>query len=228
MSKYCLLTPDTNEELIYKYYVPYLDLEKCHFLPLYFTQGKKKTAAKDIKQYIEETIIPFVQKNQCKYILVCDGEYFKYLTKKAKASPYLGYVISTDIGFVVYVPSYKGSLYDVSFGSKLDIAFNALSLHLDGSYSDPGKNIIKTQVYPSSPTEIATVLESLHSTDKLTCDIETWSLKHYDSGIATITFCWNEHEGTAFSVDFSQNQRNEEIRSLLRFFFESYLSLIHI
>ena len=222
MSKYCLLTPDTNEELIYKYYVPYLDLEKCHFLPLYFTQGKKKTAAKDIKQYIEETIIPFVKKNQCKYILVCDGEYFKYLTKKPKANPYLGYVISTDIGFVIYVPSYKGSLYDVSFGSKLDIAFNALSLHLDGSYSDPGKNIIKTQVYPSSPTEIATVLDSLHSTNKLTCDIETWSLKHYDSGIATITFCWNEHEGTAFSVDFSQNQRNEEIRSLLRSFFESY------
>ena len=47
-------------------------------------------------------------------------------------------------------------------------------------------------------------------------------MKHYDAGITSITFCWNEHEGTAFRVDFSKNQRNEEVRELLREFFEEY------
>ena len=222
LSKFCFLTPDTNEELIYKYYGEHIPFEECVFLPLYFDKSKKKTAIKDMKEFISDEVIPFIKEHNCQYLLVCDGEYFKLLAHKPKVEPYLGYVIDTDLGYVNYVPSYTNALYDTSLSHRIKQALSAVIAHSKGEYQEPGSKIIKTQVYPSSTEEIKTVLDSLYHCDKLTCDIETWSLKHYSSGIATITFCWNEHEGTAFCVDYSQNQRNEEVRDLLREFFENY------
>lgn len=222
LSKFCFLTPDKNEDLIYKYYGEHIPFEECAFLPLYFDKSKKKTAIKDMKEFISEEIIPFIKEHNCQYLLVCDGEYFKLLAHKPKVEPYLGYVIDTHLGYVSYVPSYTNALYDTSLSHRIKQALSAVVAHSKGEYQEPGSKIIKTQVYPSSTEEIKTVLDSLYHCDKLTCDIETWSLKHYNSGIATITFCWNEHEGTAFCVDYSQNQRNEEVRDLLREFFENY------
>ena len=222
MSKFCFLTPDKNEDLIYKYYGEHIPFEECAFLPLYFDKSKKKTAIKDMKEFISEEVIPFIKEHNCQYLLVCDGEYFKLLAHKPKVEPYLGYVIDTDLGYVSYVPSYTNALYDTSLSHRIKQALSAVVAHSKGEYQEPGSKIIKTQVYPSSTEEIKTILDSLYHCDKLTCDIETWSLKHYNSGIASITFCWNEHEGTAFCVDYSQNQRNEEVRDLLREFFENY------
>ena len=222
LSKFCFLTPDKNEELIYKYYGKHIPFEECVFLPLYFDKSKKKTAIKDMKEFISNEIIPFIKEHNCQYLLVCDGEYFKLLSHKPKVDPYLGYVIESSLCSVVFVPSYINGIYDPSLVHHIRQALSAAIAHSKGEYQEPGSNIIKSQVYPSSVEEIKTVLDSLYHCDKLTCDIETWSLKHYNSGIAAITFCWNEHEGTAFCVDYSQNQRNEEVRDLLREFFENY------
>lgn len=222
MCKYLFLTPNTNEEAIYKYYLKHIPQEECAFLPLYLDKKKKKTSAQDMKTFISEQVVSLVNEKKCKYILVCNGEYFKLLTKNTKVEPFLGYVIETDLGYVSYVPSYEGALYDPTFETRVEQALGAVKKHAIGAYQEPGKGIIHTAVYPCSNSEISLVLESLYSCDKLTCDIETWSLKHYDSGIASITFCWNEHEGTAFCVDYSQTERNEEVRNLLRHFFETY------
>lgn len=222
MCKYLFLTPNTNEEAIYKYYLKHIPQEECAFLPLYLDKKKKKTSAQDMKTFISEQVVSLVNEKKCKYILVCNGEYFKLLTKNTKVEPFLGYVIETDLGYVSYVPSYEGALYDPTFETRVEQALGAVKKHAIGAYQEPGKGIIHTAIYPCSNSEISLVLESLYSCDKLTCDIETWSLKHYDSGIASITFCWNEHEGTAFCVDYSQTERNEEVRDLLRHFFETY------
>ena len=222
MCKYLFLTPNTNEEAIYKYYLKHIPQEECAFLPLYLDKKKKKTSAQDMKTFISEQVVSLVNEKKCKYILVCNGEYFKLLTKNTKVEPFLGYVIETDLGYVSYVPSYEGALYDPTFETRVEQALIAVKKHAIGAYQEPGKGIIHTAIYPCSNSEISLVLESLYSCDKLTCDIETWSLKHYDSGIASITFCWNEHEGTAFCVDYSQTERNEEVRDLLRHFFETY------
>ena len=222
LSKFCFLTPDKDEDRIYKYYGEHIPFEECAFLPLYFDKSKKKTAIKDMKEFISEEVIPFIKEHNCQYLLVCDGEYFKLLAHKPKVEPYLGYVIETPQCFISYIPSYTNGMYDTSLMHRIKLSLNAVVAHSRGEYQEPGSKIIKTQIYPSSKEEIKTVLDSLYHCDKLTCDIETWSLKHYNSGIASITFCWSEHEGTAFCVDYSQNQRNEEVRDLLREFFESY------
>lgn len=222
MSKFCFLTPDKNENLICKYYEEHIPFEECAFLPLYFDKTKKKTPTHLMREFIKEEVIPFIKEKGCKYILVCDGEYFKLLTRKSKVEPYLGYVIDTQIGYVAYVPSYLGALYNTEVPNKIRNALCAVLEHSKGNYKEPGSNLIKTGIYPSSTEEIKTVLESMYSCPALTCDIETWSLKHYDAGITSITFCWNEHEGTAFRVDYSKDKRNEEVRDLLREFFENY------
>lgn len=227
MAKYCFLTPDTNEDLIRKYYLPYIPEEETKFLPLYFNKNKKRTSIKDIKSYISEEILPFIEKNQCEYILVCDSEYFKCLTKQTKAETNLGYVFSIDNRYIAYVPTYLTAFYyEEQTKAKIKQALEAVIAHTKGKYVEPGKAIIKTAVYPGSTDEIKIVLDSLYCCDKLTCDIETWSLKHYDSGLATITFCWSEHEGTAFSIDYSKTERNEEVRNLLREFFETYKGIL--
>ena len=222
MNKFCFLTPDKDENAIFKYYDKYIPFEECTFLPLYFDKSRKKTPTSLMREFINEEVVPFIKNNGCKYLLVCDGEYFKLLAKVAKVEPYLGYVLDTPYGFVAYVPSYAGALYNTNVVHKIDFALQSVLDHSKGLYKEPGSSIIKTGIYPSSIDEINTVLDSLYKCEKLTCDIETWSLKHYDAGIASITFCWNEHEGTSFCVDYSQTQRNEEVRNLLREFFENY------
>ena len=221
MKTYCFLVPNRKEELIRKYYLKDIKEEDCLFIPLYFEKGKKKTRVKDMKSFLEEEVFKRVKEEECKYLFVCNGEYFKCITKVGKVDPYLGYVLPIDGLNVLYVPSYEGALYhEDTIKHKIGIALNAALAHSEGHYKEPGKSIINTAIFPQSASEIEIV--SLHHCDKLTCDIETWSLKHYDAGITSITFCWNEHEGTVFRVDFSKNQRNEEVRELLREFFEEY------
>lgn len=223
MKTYCFLVPNRKEELIRKYYLKDIKEEDCLFIPLYFEKGKKKTRVKDMKSFLEEEVFKKVKEEECKYLFVCNGEYFKCITKVGKVDPYLGYVLPIDGLNVLYVPSYEGALYhEDTIRHKIGIALNAALAHSEGHYKEPGKSIINTAIFPQSASEIEIVLDSLHHCDKLTCDIETWSLKHYDAGITSITFCWNEHEGTAFRVDFSKNQRNEEVRELLREFFKEY------
>lgn len=223
MKTYCFLVPNRKEELIRKYYLKDIKEEDCLFIPLYFEKGKKKTRVKDMKSFLEEEVFKKVKEEECKYLFVCNGEYFKCIAKVGKVDPYLGYVLPIDGLNVLYVPSYEGALYhEDTIRHKIGIALNAALAHSEGCYKEPGKSIINTAIFPQSASEIEIVLDSLHHCDKLTCDIETWSLKHYDAGITSITFCWNEHEGTAFRVDFSKNQRNEEVRELLREFFEEY------
>ena len=223
MKTYCFLVPNRKEELIRKYYLKDIKEEDCLFIPLYFEKGKKKTRVKDMKSFLEEEVFKRVKEEKCKYLFVCNGEYFKCIAKVGKVDPYLGYVLPIDGLNVLYVPSYEGALYhEDTIKHKIGIALNAALAHSGGHYKEPGKSIINTAIFPQNASEIEIVLDSLHHCDKLTCDIETWSLKHYDAGITSITFCWNEHEGTAFRVDFSKNQRNEEVRELLREFFEEY------
>lgn len=223
MAKFCFLTPDTKEDLIRKYYLPYIPEKECVFLPLYFDKSKKKTSVADMKQFLNETAFSFFNEHNCKYLLVCDGEYFKVITKQTKVEPNLGYVLPVDYMLVSYVPSYSAAMYyPEKVVPKIKQALEAVVNHSLGRYTEPGRDIIKTGLYLTTPEEIELVMSKLHAYTKLTCDIETWSLKHYDSGIASITFCWNEHEGCAFCVDYSKDKKNEEIRQILRNFFESY------
>ena len=224
--KFCFLVPDEDENAIRKYYLrDKIKEEDCLFIPLYFDPKKKKTPAKVMQEWFKDEVYPRLIDNQIQYLCICEGEYFKALTKNTKSEPFLGYVLSNFSGSINYlfVPSYKQVFYNPeAVIHKINIALDALENHVNGNYSVPGSNIIKYAEYPTSLEDIQQALNKLHQFSELTCDIETYSLKHYDSGLGSITFCWNQNQGIAFKIDSDKETKNQEVRQLLKEFFESY------
>lgn len=203
-------------------------------LNLASTPGRKKPKVADVKQYVEEALLPTFSDLGIQYVLCTQAEYFKVLTGAKKIEPNMGYVLGSEYGDfkVIYLPNYRARFYEPErFDRQVDQAFDALSKARAGVYTHPGKNIIKFAEYPQTEAEIATWLDKLIEMDcPLTIDTENFSLKHPDAGLGTITFCWNQHEGIAFAVDyqpivgateapFGKAVRNERIRALLRNFF---------
>lgn len=232
----CLLVSSIQKSEIERAYFPSgstVDKEDVLVLDLHHTG--KKTSASEMKRYIDEQLQEVLDDHGIQYLLVSDANYFKILTGQPKADANLGYVLDSKYGKqkVLYIPSYRTMFADPQgTRARISQAMEALVGHATGTYTDPGHGIIRFAEYPSTDAEIEDWLERLLAMNvPLTVDIEAFDLKHYNSGIGTITFCWSQGEGIAFAVDYVEIEgatsapygkqvRNERRRELLRAFFE--------
>ena len=110
-----LSTHINTDEMRNAYLDPFgVDPASVIIFSLFQAPGKKKTPAKEIKEYIEHELVP--QLNDCapKYLVCTDAEYFKVLTKASKVDAQLGYVMDCIFGpwKVVYAPSHRSIFYD--------------------------------------------------------------------------------------------------------------------
>lgn len=232
----CILVDRINEEEIRKNYIePYQLLERdVIILSLYLNPNKKKTPVRELKEYASE-LLPVIQHYKSTHLIIAHGDYFKLLTGSARVEENLGYVLdivdapSPMVG--VYVPSLRSMFYDpVSVTAKIERGIRAIQYHRVGCYVPPGNEIIKNEYYPTSLSEIGDWLDKLTEMNvPLAVDIEGFSLRAPEAGIGTIAFAWNQNEGVAFSVDYVANQDgigeqqfNEDLRVLLRRFFENF------
>ncbi len=221
-----LLVPVIRKDEILKAYItPYnLDPENVVVFDLHYSQTKKKTPAAEIKQYLEEMLIPHLIDAGVKYLIVTDSEYFKVLTKAAKVDANIGYVMDSCLGDfkVIYAPNYRQIFFDPEkITTKISQAINALTKHMVGEYVSPGSNIFHHEEYLYTVDEIASALERLIQENRpLSADIEAFSLKHYSAGIGTVSFSWSKYEGIAFPVDL--HPEAIYIRKLLKRFFERF------
>lgn len=213
------------ETYVYAYGIPHNDVA---VIALYGGVGKKPTA-KEIKQFIAEELQPGLDSMETQYIVCASSDYFKALTKLPKADANFGYVSPSVFGSqqVVYVPSYATVMYDpIKVSARIRQGIEAVIEHASGSYAAPGTGIIKYAAYPQTDEEVVSALADLLQRNvPLTVDIEAFSLKHHSAGIGTITFCWSEHEGIAFSVDYIQDgvrSYNALRRRALKEFFETF------
>ena len=193
---------------------PHLD---GYIYPLKFT-GKKMTIAQAKDQY-ENELHDLLVHDSIKYIICCDAEFYKALVAKAKPSVEIGTIKTTKDGAfkITYCPSPLSSFYNPDdFKHKFELVYTAIQKHIAGTYLDPGQGIITTEIYPKTSLEIKEALNNLHKHKKLTCDIETFSLKFYEAGLGSIAFAWSEHEGIAFKIDKSPTEQNTEVRKLLK------------
>ena len=228
--KICILVTDIRRDEIERAYIrPYnLDPDEIVVLDLHRLPGKKKVPVKEQKAYIIEELTPLLEELEVEYLIVGDGEYFKTLTHTtSKIDKILGYVMATDYGpwKVVYVPNFRTIFYDPpKVNQRIASGIHALQDWIDGTYRDPGVDIIKYSVYPETVEEVSFYLDQIRNMGKpLTVDIEGFSLKHYSAGIGTIAFAWNKHEGIAFPVDIKDDpDYSREVRELLRCFFERF------
>lgn len=227
-----------REEMIKTYLLPNdLSMEDFIFIELHSAPGKKKTPAREIKEFIQQELQQVLDDAETQYIICTDSDYFKILTKEAKAEANLGYVCDSVWGKqkVIYAPSYRQVFYDPPVvKAKITQGMDALLNHIRGQYAEPGQGIIEFEAYPDTPEKIKAWLDQLLEMNKpLAIDIEAFGLKHYNAGIGTITFCWSKTQGIAFNVDYEpipgateapygRINRNDIVRNLLREFFIKY------
>ena len=227
-------------EIVKHYYKPHLttlyqDVIVCD---LFIDKTKKKTSNAHIKEYLNELVPELLDRN-IKLLVVTQPDYFKVLTKKSKTDATIGDIIETVVPglFATYCPNYARVFYDPDkIKAKIALALGSVQRFMGGEDVSVGSDIIKFVEYPKTDAEIIHWLARLLAMDcDLTCDIEGFSLKHYDAGIGTITFCWNENEGVAFPVDYQATTPTEDapktvgkqvtnlvVRKALRTFFEDF------
>lgn len=227
-----------REEMIKTYLLPNdLSMEDFIFIELHSAPGKKKTPAREIKEFIQQELQQVLDDAETQYIICTDSDYFKILTKEAKAEANLGYVCDSVWGKqkVIYTPNYRQVFYDPPVvRAKIAQGMDALLNHIRGQYAEPGQGIVEFEAYPDTPEKIKAWLDQLLEMNKpLAIDIESFGLKHYNAGIGTITFCWSKTQGIAFNVDYEpikgateapygRINRNDIVRNLLREFFIKY------
>lgn len=197
-----------------------------------------KAPVKFIKSYLE-TLLPALDSVSSNLIYCADANYFKVLTKSKKADPHLGYVLPCAIeGYehlnVILGVNHKSLIYDPKNETKLAMSLEALKTSYHGIENQLGKNVLTDANYPLMFDDIKDWMTRLLDYPFLSVDVETASLRFEEAGIGTITFCWDEHSGVAFPVDYrafdeptedglyGEMVPNHKVRMLLRQFFESY------
>lgn len=197
-----------------------------------------KAPMKFVKEYLS-SLLPAVTSLGVNTLYVADATYFKALTGQVKAEPHYGYVLPCKIkGFeglnVVLGLNYQSLIYNPDLQEKLDMSLSTLVAHSEGTYQAPGTGIIHSAQYPESLQNIAQALASLHQYDALSCDIEAFSLRFNEAGIATVAFAWDQHNGLAFACDYKEHallvdgttygtyEINDAVRQMLREFFTTY------
>lgn len=243
----CILTNHISAEEIAKAYIhPFqLDPSAVLVLGLHQKAGAKKTPVKEIKEFIETELVGVLNENSVQYVICTDADYFKKLTGVTKTDPYLGYVLDSEYGSwkVVYAPSHRVIFHAPEpTRAKISQAMEAIKAHAEGTYKEPGSDMLQNVYYPKTYFEIQSALAELLAMDvPLAIDIEAFSLKHYSAGIGSICFALNEHDGIAFAVDYEPletptkdglygiQKRNEPVRQLLKDFFKKFTnkSLYH-
>lgn len=199
---------------------------------------KGKAPVGFIKEYLN-TLLPTLDSMGVTHVYVADANYFKVMSKQARAEPHFGYVVPCKYpGFehlnLVLGLNHQALIYDPSQQPKLDLSINTLVSALQGNYTALGSDIIHTAGYPDSVEGVRAALSALHQYPELTCDIEAFSLRHWLAGIGTIAFAWDKHNGIAFACDYhplaEKNEvgeygyfkANEMVRLLLLEFFQTY------
>lgn len=189
------------------------------------------------KEHVANLMKAFDKVNT-QYVLVTESNYFKLLTGAKKAEPHHGYVLPCKMeGYehinIILSLNYQALFFNKDLKPKLDMSIKTLVDHIKGDHVELGTDIINYSYYPSKVSAISAFLNSLHEFAEITCDVETFSLKHWEAGIGTIGFAWDEHNGGAFLVDYKVLDKpkdglfgiqtiNTEVRELLKEFFETY------
>jgi DNA polymerase-1 len=175
---------------------------------------------KDCMEHVSKMLIAF----QTTRVVVCQSQYFKYLTKKTKVEVNYGYPIASPIisDITVFASIASSVLFTKpNYIQYLNLSLQAVAYHATGKSNMFLGTILKNIEYPKTLSDITDALNSLYKYPALTCDIETFGLQVNLAGLGTIAFAWDEHSGIAFPIDLSDNDVGR-IRMLLKFFLQHY------
>lgn len=152
------------------------------------------------------------------HLAIQDAPLFKKMTGLGKVVNTAGYVFPSKLGnyHVTYIPPAKSITLDQRVREEAQRSMDALQAHFEGRYVEPGSTI-KVSVMTAddlrgTPEEF---FQDLHVMSRISIDIETTGLKHYESDIRTIGFGLSETEAVVLEWDKFDH-------TALRTFFETY------
>ena len=220
-----------NIDEIKKYYIDPLvsqgiAIEDILVIGLHYNE-KNKAPVKLIKKYLDKSVYPIISQFQIKHLLITDPAYFKVMTGVRKVEPHYGYILEGSKDGYEFLNcslsvNYAALFYNPMHKDKLDLSIAVLVEKVTSGFFVPlGSDVIHSEYYPETLSEIRDALLSLHQYDVITCDIETFSLRLNKAGIGTIAFAWDQHNGFAFCVDI-YSDLGKAIRPLLAAFFATY------
>lgn len=232
-----------DQHQMFKHYIAPLQergikQEDCIAFTLSY-ENAKKVSAQQVKEY-SARLLNVLERTGTKFIYCTDGTYFKYLTGQKKSEVHLGYSLPCAVkGYehmqVVLGVNYQVLIYAPDKQAHLDQGLDALCGAALGNYVPPGDKIIHSEFYPKTPNEIRNALMELHKFPHLAMDIEGYSLRLDDCGIATFALAWTQHDFVAFPVDLNDlgakdedgnyhyRKDNAEVRSILKDFLKKYM-----
>lgn len=239
--KYALLVDALNEKMIKKYYLNHLNTVKDHLICFDLFKQNKKTKASLQKEYFADLSENYLQQLNISTLIVCDTEYFKTITGVTKVDPSIGYVLKSKCHNynVIYCPNYRTVFYNPKeVQNKISLCLKTFNDFIQNNYSTIGSNIIHNSKYLSDPIEIEKyLLDLINLNEPITADIETFSLKHYNAGLGTISFAWNQNEGIVIVCDLEPIEKDNEnnytkrinnfkVKQLLKQFFINFKNKI--
>lgn len=147
------------------------------------------------------------------HLAVQSAPLFKKLTGLSRVVNTKGYVYKAKYGnyHVCYVPPFKSITLDERVRQEATASLDALAAHMAGHYVEPGSTKEVTVHHAFDFTEWE---ERLLALPRISVDIETTGLKHYESSIRTIGFGISETEAVVFEWAY--------VAEYLRNFFENY------
>lgn len=108
-------------------------------------------------------------------------------------------------------------------------AFKVLANHINGTYEAPGKDVIRSALYPRAISDIRQSLKDLIPEPEVSVDIETYgdekgdALRWERGFLGSIALSPDEHSGVAFLVgDYYTGNDYLSIRNILKGFFDNY------
>lgn len=203
-----------------------------------------KAPAGMIKEYLDK-LLKALESIGVTTCYVTDANYFKVLTKKTKAEGSIGYTFPCAIkGYehmtIILGINYQSLIFNPDLKSDLNLSLATLVSHITGTYTPLGQDVIHFSYYPNTPEKIKEALQSLHQYDQLYVDIEAFSLRFWEAGIASIAFVWDSHNGLAFLCDIhaetlddgyqvsvAERKDNPVVRVLIKDFLTTYKGKIY-
>ena len=218
-----------ESNMLYDYYVAPMvqqGIPRGDIIAIGIPGGKLKAA--EIKEHLN-TMLPDLQKAGIKYLFVADANYYKVLAKKTKTTNMHGEVFTAHYpGYeqfkVCLSINYMAIKHNPTVHDQLALSVRGFVTFINNGQSLFANSVIHKGYYPEDLESISQALLELQQHPVLTCDIETFGLRFNTSGIATISFAWNKHEGVAFDIAHSREYQGEidNIYVLLRLFFDNY------
>jgi len=228
IKKVAILVParDFNEEQIKKHYVKPLrkyGIFQKDIIIISLELNEQDRAPVALIRKTMKTVEPLLKKFKCTRALVCQSEYFKYLTKQKKVEVNYGYPVKSPLyPDITMFASIAASILFAkpNYQGYLNLSLTALSHHIAGKDNIFAKSVLKNVQYPETLADIQSALVQLYKYPVLTLDVETYGLHPKDPWLGSVAFAWDQVSGISFTL-FNPHIAGQ-VRNLLKFFLQHY------